>query len=122
MTDLMTHAADLAKAQAFFGLPVEELERQEQLRQIAARREAFAQFLVVEARRMNHKLSPLAQFDDCARWLAQCQCYGLGCHPKIDAFIEAEGGELAGWGQVWAVFGSVMQAAHVERENLLDRR
>lgn len=126
MPSLMDMAADLARTEAgarvFFGIPDDEQQRVERQQQASDRRRVFGEFLKTEAARVSRKLSPFAQFDDCARWLAQCQCYGTGSHPVIDVFVEAEGGELVGWGQVWHVFGSVMQAAAESRENLLDRR
>lgn len=75
---------------------------------INGRRLVFASFLRNEIKRFNYRARWDGKYDDAARWLANCQNYGIGCHAVIDVFVEAEGGGVKGWGQVWSIFGQIL--------------
>lgn len=114
-TDYARLAADAARlAQA---LPEEEHARLAAARQAAERRQAFAA----------HLRGLVDQFNEAhvARWLAHTQTYApanVTPDAVVAAFVEAEGGGLQGWAQVWTEYATLLRTLHAERENLLDRR
>lgn len=103
-----TLAADFTRlAQA---LPEEEHARLAAARQAAERRQAFAAHL--------RGIAITAAAD----MLVKCQRLGPHYEPMVEAFVEAEGGDLQGWAQVWTEYATLLRTLHAERENLLDRR